>query len=173
MLYWWIWRDNRLTAAVWVTNHQSFSALTLSFGFMQTSCSKWPVMHRVGRQTLLISTLLQFDRTCCIIVLVFILTLVEWSNSDTVCGCMQVMRLVLDASRPSLELIASDTPQSYVDLMTKCWDQDPLSRPSAKQVSSLLLILLLELKVKTSIRRRLCTGVIEMGADGWLCSQRR
>jgi len=79
---------------------------------------------------------------------------------------MQVMRLVLDASRPSLELIASDTPQSYVDLMTKCWDQDPLSRPSAKQVSSLLLILLLELKVKTSIRRRLCTGVIEMGADG-------
>ncbi|GBB96450.1 hypothetical protein RclHR1_02760003 [Rhizophagus clarus] len=30
------------------------------------------------------------------------------------------------------------TPQCYVDLMKKCWSEDPLKRPSAKEVSNII-----------------------------------
>ncbi|CAB4419673.1 unnamed protein product [Rhizophagus irregularis] len=30
--------------------------------------------------------------------------------------------------------ITENTPQCYVDLMKKCWDEDPLKRPSSEEV---------------------------------------
>ncbi|GBB96465.1 hypothetical protein RclHR1_02760018 [Rhizophagus clarus] len=34
--------------------------------------------------------------------------------------------------------IIKSTPQCYVDLMKKCWSEDPLKRPSAKEVSNII-----------------------------------
>ncbi|GBC04880.1 hypothetical protein RclHR1_05910013 [Rhizophagus clarus] len=34
--------------------------------------------------------------------------------------------------------IIKSTPQCYVNLMKKCWSEDPLKRPSAKEVSSII-----------------------------------
>ncbi|RGB43421.1 kinase-like domain-containing protein [Rhizophagus diaphanus] len=34
--------------------------------------------------------------------------------------------------------IIENTPQCYVDLMKKCWDEDPLKRPSSKEVSEII-----------------------------------
>ncbi|GBB89667.1 hypothetical protein RclHR1_16430004 [Rhizophagus clarus] len=34
--------------------------------------------------------------------------------------------------------IIENTPQCYVDLMKKCWDQDPLKRPSALEVKNII-----------------------------------
>ena len=49
---------------------------------------------------------------------------------------VQVMRLVLEGARPSLELVGGDAPARYVDLMTQCWNHDPNTRPSFKQVAT-------------------------------------
>ncbi|GBB91675.1 hypothetical protein RclHR1_19030001 [Rhizophagus clarus] len=34
--------------------------------------------------------------------------------------------------------IIENTPQCYVDLMEKCWNEDPLKRPSAKEISQII-----------------------------------
>jgi serine/threonine protein kinase len=34
--------------------------------------------------------------------------------------------------------IIENTPQCYVDLMKKCWDEDPLERPSSKEVLNII-----------------------------------
>ncbi|RGB32587.1 kinase-like domain-containing protein [Rhizophagus diaphanus] len=40
-----------------------------------------------------------------------------------------------DGERPE---IIENTPQCYVDLMKKCWNEDPLKRPSSKEVFKLV-----------------------------------
>jgi serine/threonine protein kinase len=47
--------------------------------------------------------------------------------------------------------IIKNTPQCYVDLMKKCWNEDPLKRPSSKEVLNIIekwLILPYEKKIK-------------------------
>jgi len=34
--------------------------------------------------------------------------------------------------------IIENTPQCYIDLMKKCWDKDPLKRPSASEISKII-----------------------------------
>ncbi|GBB85336.1 hypothetical protein RclHR1_01190012 [Rhizophagus clarus] len=48
---------------------------------------------------------------------------------------LQLSISICKGERP--EIIES-TPQCYVDLMKKCWDEDPLKRPSAAEVSDII-----------------------------------
>ncbi|CAG8450755.1 8633_t:CDS:2 [Cetraspora pellucida] len=46
------------------------------------------------------------------------------------------MEICSNDLRPS---IVKDSPQSYLSLMKKCWEKDPLKRPSAKQICEILI----------------------------------
>ncbi|RGB34762.1 kinase-like domain-containing protein [Rhizophagus diaphanus] len=48
---------------------------------------------------------------------------------------IQLSLSICEGERPE---IIENTPQSYVDLMKKCWDGDPLKRPSSKEVSNII-----------------------------------
>ena len=37
---------------------------------------------------------------------------------------------VRNGNRPAEDLIAEDIPREMVDLMKRCWDQDPKQRPT-------------------------------------------
>ncbi|UZO06873.1 uncharacterized protein OCT59_027178 [Rhizophagus irregularis] len=56
-------------------------------------------------------------------------------NPDTL-KYMAVMDYANKGERPE---IIENTPQCYVDLMKKCWDEDPLKRPSSKEVLEIIL----------------------------------
>ncbi|GBC31090.1 kinase-like domain-containing protein [Rhizophagus irregularis DAOM 181602=DAOM 197198] len=47
---------------------------------------------------------------------------------------IQLSLSICEGERPE---IIETTPQCYVDLMKKCWDEDPLKRPSSKEVSKI------------------------------------
>ncbi|UZO11887.1 uncharacterized protein OCT59_003440 [Rhizophagus irregularis] len=55
-------------------------------------------------------------------------------NPDTL-KYMVVMDYASKGERPE---IIENTPQCYVDLMKKCWDGDPLKRPSSKEVLNII-----------------------------------
>ncbi|RGB41757.1 kinase-like domain-containing protein, partial [Rhizophagus diaphanus] len=44
---------------------------------------------------------------------------------------LQLSISICKGERPE---ITENTPQCYVDLMKKCWDEDPLKRPSSQEV---------------------------------------
>ncbi|CAB5212255.1 unnamed protein product [Rhizophagus irregularis] len=46
-----------------------------------------------------------------------------------------VILSICEGERPE---IIENTPQCYVDLMKKCWDGDPLKRPSSKEVLNII-----------------------------------
>ncbi|RGB40700.1 kinase-like domain-containing protein [Rhizophagus diaphanus] len=48
---------------------------------------------------------------------------------------LQLSLSICEGERPE---IIENTPQCYVDLMKKCWDEDPLKRPSSKKVSNII-----------------------------------
>ncbi|GBC08694.1 hypothetical protein RclHR1_08310002 [Rhizophagus clarus] len=48
---------------------------------------------------------------------------------------LQLSLSICKGERPE---IIENTPQCYVDLMTKCWSEDPLKRPSALEVKSII-----------------------------------
>ncbi|GES85542.1 kinase-like domain-containing protein [Rhizophagus clarus] len=48
---------------------------------------------------------------------------------------LQLSISICKGERP--EIIES-TPQCYVDLMKKCWNEDPLKRPSAEEVGNII-----------------------------------
>ncbi|CAB5387336.1 unnamed protein product [Rhizophagus irregularis] len=48
---------------------------------------------------------------------------------------IQLSLSICGGERPE---IIENTPQCYVDLMKKCWDKDPLKRPSSKEVSKII-----------------------------------
>ncbi|CAB5299557.1 unnamed protein product [Rhizophagus irregularis] len=48
---------------------------------------------------------------------------------------IQLSLSICKGERPE---IIENTPQCYVDLMKKCWDKDPLKRPSSKEVSKII-----------------------------------
>jgi serine/threonine-protein kinase CTR1 len=45
-----------------------------------------------------------------------------------------VIKSVLEGTRPDLEKIIEETPQEAVFLMKNCWEENPLKRPSMKEV---------------------------------------
>jgi serine/threonine protein kinase len=47
-------------------------------------------------------------------------------------------QLSLSICRGERPKIIKNTPQCYVDLMKKCWDEDPLKRPSSKEVLNII-----------------------------------
>ncbi|RGB43408.1 kinase-like domain-containing protein [Rhizophagus diaphanus] len=47
-------------------------------------------------------------------------------------------QLSLSICRGERPNIIKNTPQCYVDLMKKCWDEDPLKRPSSKEVLNII-----------------------------------
>ncbi|UZO06837.1 uncharacterized protein OCT59_027144 [Rhizophagus irregularis] len=47
-------------------------------------------------------------------------------------------QLSLSICRGGRPKIIKNTPQCYVDLMKKCWDEDPLKRPSSKEVLNII-----------------------------------
>jgi serine/threonine protein kinase len=48
---------------------------------------------------------------------------------------LQLSLSICKGERPE---IIENTPQCYIDLMKKCWDEDPLKRPSALEVSDII-----------------------------------
>jgi len=48
------------------------------------------------------------------------------------------LQLCLSICRGERPEIIKNTPQCYIDLMEKCWDEDPLKRPSALEVSNII-----------------------------------
>ena len=48
---------------------------------------------------------------------------------------LQLSLSICKGERPE---IIENTPQCYVDLMKRCWNEDPLKRPSAKEVSNII-----------------------------------
>ncbi|CAB5383650.1 unnamed protein product [Rhizophagus irregularis] len=48
------------------------------------------------------------------------------------------LQLALSICRGERPEIIENTPQCYVDLMKKCWDEDPLKRPSSKEVLNII-----------------------------------
>ncbi|CAB4405777.1 unnamed protein product [Rhizophagus irregularis] len=48
---------------------------------------------------------------------------------------IQLSLSICKGERPE---IIENTPQCYIDLMKKCWDEDPLKRPSSKKVSEII-----------------------------------
>jgi serine/threonine protein kinase len=48
---------------------------------------------------------------------------------------LQLSLSICKSERPE---IIENTPQCYVDLMKKCWDEDPLKRPSALEVLAII-----------------------------------
>jgi hypothetical protein len=48
------------------------------------------------------------------------------------------IQLSLSICRGERPEIIKNTPQCYVDLMKKCWNEDPLKRPSSEEVSNII-----------------------------------
>ncbi|POG74636.1 kinase-like domain-containing protein, partial [Rhizophagus irregularis DAOM 181602=DAOM 197198] len=48
------------------------------------------------------------------------------------------LQLALSICKGERPKIIENTPQFYVDLMKKCWDEDPLKRPSSKEVLDII-----------------------------------
>ncbi|CAB5375706.1 unnamed protein product [Rhizophagus irregularis] len=48
---------------------------------------------------------------------------------------LQLSLSICKGERPE---IIENSPQCYVDLMEKCWDEDPLKRPSSKEVLNIV-----------------------------------
>ncbi|GBC02846.1 hypothetical protein RclHR1_04850014 [Rhizophagus clarus] len=48
------------------------------------------------------------------------------------------LQLSLDICKGERPEIIENTPQCYIDLMKKCWDEDPLKRPSASEVENII-----------------------------------
>ncbi|CAB4443320.1 unnamed protein product [Rhizophagus irregularis] len=48
---------------------------------------------------------------------------------------IQLSLSICEGERPE---IIENTPQCYVDLMKKCWDEEPLKRPSSKEVFNII-----------------------------------
>ena len=48
------------------------------------------------------------------------------------------LQLCLSICRGERPEIIENTPQCYIDLMKKCWDEDPLKRPSALEVLNII-----------------------------------
>ncbi|CAI2163435.1 3783_t:CDS:2 [Funneliformis geosporum] len=46
-------------------------------------------------------------------------------------------QLALNICKGERPEIISNIPQSYIDLMTKCWDKDPLKRPTASELEDI------------------------------------
>ncbi|GBC19539.2 kinase-like domain-containing protein [Rhizophagus irregularis DAOM 181602=DAOM 197198] len=49
---------------------------------------------------------------------------------------LQISLSICKGKRPE---IIENTPQCYVDLMNKCWNEDPLKRPSSKEVLNIII----------------------------------
>jgi serine/threonine protein kinase len=72
-------------------------------------------------------------------------------------------QLSLDICENKRPEIIENTPQCYVDLMKKCWNEDPLKRPSSEEVSDIIknwIILSSKIKVK-NISEELKCNVME------------
>ncbi|RGB38605.1 kinase-like domain-containing protein [Rhizophagus diaphanus] len=48
------------------------------------------------------------------------------------------LKLALSICKGERPEIIENTPQCYIDLMKKCWDEDPLKRPSSKEVLNII-----------------------------------
>ncbi|RGB28694.1 kinase-like domain-containing protein [Rhizophagus diaphanus] len=48
------------------------------------------------------------------------------------------LQLALSICKGERPKIIENTPQCYIDLMKKCWDEDPLKRPSSKEVLNII-----------------------------------
>ncbi|EXX62980.1 kinase-like domain-containing protein [Rhizophagus irregularis DAOM 181602=DAOM 197198] len=48
------------------------------------------------------------------------------------------LQLALDICKGECPEIIKNTPQCYVDLMEKCWNEDPLKRPSASKILNII-----------------------------------
>ncbi|CAB5116800.1 unnamed protein product [Rhizophagus irregularis] len=48
------------------------------------------------------------------------------------------IQLSLSICRGERPEITENTPQCYVDLMKKCWDENPLKRPSSKEILNII-----------------------------------
>src|ERR1044071_1208089 len=48
------------------------------------------------------------------------------------------LQLSLNICKGERPEIGENTPQCYVDLMKKCWDEDPLKRPNASEVKKVI-----------------------------------
>ncbi|UZO23812.1 uncharacterized protein OCT59_016142 [Rhizophagus irregularis] len=64
-----------------------------------------------------------------------IINLYGFTNNPDTLLYMVVMDYANKGERPE---IIENTPQYYVDLMKKCWDEDPLKRPSSKEVLNII-----------------------------------
>lgn len=54
------------------------------------------------------------------------------------CEGNEVLSLVLEGVRPSMDLVPADSPPALVELMTSCWAQNPAARPTFARVLELL-----------------------------------
>ncbi|POG58204.1 hypothetical protein GLOIN_2v1732772, partial [Rhizophagus irregularis DAOM 181602=DAOM 197198] len=48
------------------------------------------------------------------------------------------LQLALSICKGERPEIIENTPQCYINLMKKCWDQDSLKRPSSKEVLNII-----------------------------------
>ncbi|EXX63039.1 hypothetical protein RirG_156090 [Rhizophagus irregularis DAOM 197198w] len=48
------------------------------------------------------------------------------------------LQLALSICKGERPEIIENTPQCYIDLMKKCWDEDPLKRPSSKEILNII-----------------------------------
>ncbi|GBB86829.1 hypothetical protein RclHR1_13280001 [Rhizophagus clarus] len=72
-------------------------------------------------------------------------------------------QLALNICRGERPKIVENTPQCYIDLMKKCWDNDPLKRPTASEVLDIInkwVILPNEMKIK-NIDKKLKNNIME------------
>jgi hypothetical protein len=73
------------------------------------------------------------------------------------------VQLIISICKGEHPEIIENTPQCYVDLMKKCWNEDPLKRPSSKEVLDIIekwFILPFEKNVK-DIDEELKSNIIE------------
>ncbi|RGB39409.1 hypothetical protein C1646_754561 [Rhizophagus diaphanus] len=48
------------------------------------------------------------------------------------------LQLILSIRKGECPNIIKNTPQCYTDLMKRCWNEDPLKRPSASEVKDII-----------------------------------
>jgi serine/threonine protein kinase len=73
------------------------------------------------------------------------------------------IKLALSICKGERPEIIGNTPQCYIDLMKKCWDEDPLKRPSALEVLNIFenwVFLPYNMKIK-NINRELKNNIME------------
>jgi serine/threonine protein kinase len=73
---------------------------------------------------------------------------------------IQLAYSVCKGERPE---IIKNTPQCYIDLMKKCWDKNPLKRPSASEISNIIknwICLPSDMKIK-NISKELKNNIME------------